>query len=64
MKVKEISVSSSMSKEVKKMWFKFSCDLTAELTEDEDVNEALQKLWDKANNEVDSQMQDIVDTYK
>ena len=46
------------------MWFKFSCDLTAELAEDEDVNEALQKLWDKANNEVDSQMQDIVDTYK
>ena len=46
------------------MWFKFSCDLTAELTEDEDVNESLQKLWDKANDEVDSQMQDIVDTYK
>ena len=62
----EIRADSSATVEINKKWFKVSYGETRIINNPQavDMNEERQKIWDTVNGEVDTQIQDIMESFK
>lgn len=64
MKIKEISAKSGLTLIIKEKYYKFETSIIAELEEKDNLEKNQKKLFEKCNNIIDLQVEEVLNSYK